>query len=151
MDRKYILNMIEKYTYKDLNKPNLVGLITLKQLGKTKIKIINNDINKDYHNISGYCLNKSTIVLISKYIDNDEFLMMTCVHEINHLLNWDLGLSQYKKEFIAFVAEEMFMTNSIDLTVDTLNIIKKKLVEIYPELSMKKIKTETDYKKGIIF
>ncbi len=82
IDREYIIKLIRDYTYKNPLKINRVGLITLKQLQKTKIII-----KKCQDEYAGLCINKSIIVINEKNITNDDILMRTCIHEINHVIN----------------------------------------------------------------
>lgn len=151
--RKYIIKLIEDYTYSEL-KINQVGLLTLRQIRKTKIIILNDKTYQHKFQLSdcaAFCLNKSTFVINKDKIIDDLTLIKVCVHEINHLINWDLKTSEAYKEFIAFVAEKMFIDNVIHLSVKDINVIKDKIARLYIQIPVNEIRVIKDYSKGVLY
>lgn len=139
--RDRLIKLIEKHTYSNNNKINKVGLITLKKLKNKRLKItlfshhfpstVQTRQRTNYYSNIGYCYDACTIAFNDEYDYSDKLLEITCVHEINHVINYDLYNSDKitfaYNEFLAKVAEFMYEHNCVTLTKKDINLIKKNI------------------------
>jgi hypothetical protein len=143
--RDRLIRSVKEHTFKNKKRINLVGLSTLKRLNdssliihtfKDKYPIRTRSVSKRYNYAIGYCFDENNIAFNEEYNwKNEDLLTLTCVHEINHTMNWHLyrrhKINFCYNEFLAKLAEDMYKNNTTILTRSKKNKIKKEMFNQY--------------------
>ena len=139
----------KNYIIEELKKceNNYIANQTLNVLLNPNLKIIFDDKTHDYNLRNkrkenkedvGILYNKNLILINTKdHKISNKLLLMTCVHEVNHIINCNIFRSSRKKtrymkyEILAYVAEHMFKKNMTVITRQTLRKIKSIILRDY--------------------
>lgn len=161
ISKRRIIGTLETYS-----RNNPVAVITLNRLKQPDILVrnfshIKNSDDPQLHR-HGALIKGNVIYINEKLITTDYGHSSLCVHEINHLLNRKLrnginginGINSTTYEFLAHVAQYLYLKRKTMLTRADLHHIKKELSNRYKDdlkAYNEEIIDETVYWRGIIF